>query len=189
MKIILASHNQNKLKEINDLFKDTDISFISLKDLNYNEEIIENGNSFEENAYIKAKTIFDKYHLPVLSDDSGLEVEGLNNEPGIYSSRYADGNYLEAMNRILKRLENIENKTADFNCTICYIDENGNKHIFNHKCFGTIGPIAGKSGFGYDPIFYYQGKSFANMTLEEKNQISHRGIAFKKFFEFMKNKK
>ncbi|MBP5408178.1 MAG: RdgB/HAM1 family non-canonical purine NTP pyrophosphatase [Bacilli bacterium] len=189
MKIILASHNQNKLREINDLFKNTDISFISLKDLNYNEEIIENGNSFEENAYIKAKTIYDKYHLPVLSDDSGLEVEALNNEPGIYSSRYADGNYQDAMNRILKRLENIENRTADFNCTICYIDEDGMKHIFNHKCFGTIGPISGKSGFGYDPIFYYQGKSFANMDLNEKNQISHRGIAFKKFFEFMKNKK
>ena len=189
MEIILATHNDNKLKEINKLFKDTNIHFISLKDLNFKEEIEENGKTFKENAYVKAKTIYDKYHLPVVSDDSGLEVQALNNEPGIYSSRYANGNYQDAMKKILQRLGNTENKTADFNCSICYIEENGEVHYFEHKCFGKIGPISGESGFGYDPIFYYNGKSFANMTLEEKNQISHRGMAFKKFFEFMKNKK
>lgn len=188
MKIILASHNEHKLVEIKDLFKDTDIEFISLKDLNFNKEIEENGSTFEENAYIKAKTIYDMYHLPVLSDDSGLEIDALNNFPGIYSARYANGDFIGAMNKILTRLEGVTNRKADFNCTICYLDENGNKHVFEGVCYGEIGfEMSGKLGFGYDPIFYVNGISFASMSLNEKNKISHRSIAFKKFYEYMLN--
>ncbi len=186
MKIILATHNDKKLEEIRLLFKDTDISFTSLKELGFNEEIEENGRTFKENAYIKASYIYNLYHLPVVSDDSGLEIKSLNNEPGIYSARYADGNYDAAMDKIIKRLEDKKDRTADFNCSICFIDELGKDHYFEHKCFGEIGYVKAKGrAFGYDPIFYYQGQSFACLSLEEKNKISHRGLAFKDFYNFI----
>lgn len=186
MKIILATHNDKKLEEIRFLFVDTDIEFTSLKELGFNEEIEENGKSFKENAYIKASYIHNLYKLPVISDDSGLEVHALNNEPGIYSARYANGNYDLAMDKIIKRLENKDDRTADFNCSICYIDENDEVYYFERKCYGEIGyEKAEGRAFGYDPIFYYQGKSFATLSLSEKNKISHRGLAFKDFYDFI----
>lgn len=187
MKIVLATHNDNKLREIRKIFEDTNIEFISLKEMNFNEEIEENGESFEENAYIKAKCIYDKYHMATLADDSGLEIEALNGFPGIHSARYANGNYKEAMNNILDKLKNEDNRKANFNCTICFIDKDGIKHIFVGKCFGQISKcIKGDDGFGYDPIFELNGKSFAEIKLEEKNKISHRGLAFKKFYDYIK---
>ena len=187
MKIVLATHNDNKLREIRKIFEDTNIEFISLKEMNFNEEIEENGESFEENAYIKAKYIYDKYHMATLADDSGLEIEVLNGFPGIHSARYANGNYKEAMNNILDKLKDENNRCANFNCTICFIDEDGIKHIFVGKCFGNISKcIKGDDGFGYDPIFELNGKSFAEIGLEEKNKISHRGLAFKKFYDYIK---
>ena len=189
MKIILATHNDKKLEEIRLLFKDTDISFTSLKELGFNGEIEETGTTFKENAYQKAAFIHKLYKMPVVSDDSGLEVHALNNEPGIYSARYADGNYDTAMDKIIKRLEEKEDRSADFNCSICYIDENDEVHYFEHKCYGEIGYVKDNGrAFGYDPIFYYQGKSFASLSLEEKNKISHRGLAFKKFYDFITKK-
>ena len=189
MKIILATHNDHKTEEIRKIFKDTNISFLSLKDLNDSNEVVEDGKTFKENAYIKAKYIFDKYHLPTLADDSGLEVKALNNEPGIYSSRYAGGDYVSAMNNIIKRLDDKDDRTADFNCSICFIDENGKEHYFEEKVYGKIAyKITGKLGFGYDPIFMYNGICFADMEMEEKNKVSHRGKAFKKFYEFITRK-
>ncbi len=189
MKIILATHNDNKLREIRKIFYNTDVEFVSLKEIGFFDEIEENGTNFEENAYIKAKTIYDKYHMATLADDSGLEIEALNGFPGIHSARYANGNYKEAMNNILDKLKDENNRCANFNCTICFIDGAGIKHIFVGKCFGNISKcIKGDDGFGYDPIFELNGKSFAEISLEEKNKISHRGLAFGKFYDFIKNK-
>ena len=134
MKIILATHNDNKLREIRKIFKNTNVEFVSLKEIGYFDEIIEDGTNFEENAYIKAKTIYDKYHMATLADDSGLEIEALGGFPGVHSARYANGNYKNAMNNILTKLKDEDNRRANFNCTICFIDDSGIKHIFVGKC-------------------------------------------------------
>ena len=187
MKIILATHNDNKLREIRKIFEATNIEFVSLKELNFKEEIEETGKTFEENAYIKAKYISDIYNLPTLADDSGLEIEALDGFPGVYSARYANGNFHLAMTNILEELKDEKNRKADFNCSICYIDENKEKHMFVGKCYGEIGTcIKGDDGFGYDPIFNVGGRSFAELSLDEKNKISHRGLALKRFYDYIK---
>jgi XTP/dITP diphosphohydrolase len=190
MKLIFASHNKNKVKEVAAILP-KHIKLIGLHDLNYNEEIDETGATLEENALIKAKHIYGKFNLNCFADDSGLEVEVLNNEPGVYSARYAgnEKNDDANMNKLLKNLSHIENRKARFRTVIALILD-GKEHLFEGIVNGKIiNEKRGEKGFGYDPIFVPDrfDKTFAELSSEEKNQISHRAIATKKLIRFLEN--
>lgn len=192
MKIILASNNQNKLKEIREKVKDLDIEVISQKEAGFDFEVEETGSTFEENAIIKAEAIYKLVKKPVLAEDGGLEIDYLNGAPGVYSHRFAGENATDEdrRNKILTLLKDVPDKkrTARFKCVGCYIDEKGDKHIFEGIAEGKIGQESkGYNGFGYDPIFVCEkGKSFAEISSAEKNSISHRGRMIEKFVEYLK---
>ncbi len=182
MKIILASNNKNKLREFREILEPMGFEVISQSEAGADIEVEETGSSFEENAYLKAKAIYDMLGLPVISDDSGLEVDALGGAPGIYSARYAQEGKRCA--RILSELENVpdEKRTARFRCCICYIDKSGAAHTVSGACEGRIGyEKLGTNGFGYDPIFMFGDRSFAQLSSEEKNKVSHRSDALNKF--------
>ncbi|MCI7767375.1 MAG: RdgB/HAM1 family non-canonical purine NTP pyrophosphatase [Oscillospiraceae bacterium] len=190
MKIILASNNKNKLREFREILEPAGFEVISQSEAGADIEVEETGTTFEENAYLKAKAIYEMMKLPVIADDSGLEVDALNGAPGIYSARYAEEGKRCA--RVLSELEGVpdEKRTARFICCICYIDETGGKHIVKGACEGKIGyEKRGTNGFGYDPIFMFGDKSFAEISAEEKNSVSHRSVALKKFEEVIKGEK
>lgn len=191
MKIILASNNKNKIREIKELFKDSDIQIYSLKDVAFYDEIEENGKTFTENALIKAKTIYDIYNIPVISDDSGLEVEALGGKPGVYSARWS-GQGDEANNdKLLFEMNGVVNRKANYTCVICYYNGNNDFAFFEGKCFGEIGyERKGDGGFGYDPLFILEGtnETFATISMEEKNKMSHRSIAINKLAKFLLEK-
>ena len=193
MNIILASNNENKLKEIREKLKKYDMNVLSQKEYGLDIEIEETGTTFEENAILKAETINKLSGKPVIADDSGLEIDYLNGEPGVYSHRYAGENATDEdrINKVLSLLKDVEEekRTARFRTVLCYIDENGKRHIFEGIAEGKIGfKPQGNNGFGYDPIFISEtGKTFAEFTREEKNKISHRGRAIAKFIEFLEN--
>ena len=188
MKLLIASGNKHKIYEFRVLFeKYKDIEVVSLADLNDHDEVDETGSTFSENAYIKAKYFYDKYKIITISDDSGICVPSLNNEPGIYSSRYS-GHGDEANNDLL--LKNVEGKdrTAFYECDICFYDGT-EPQFFIGKCYGTLGyERKGVNGFGYDPLFIYEGKTFAEVDLETKNKVSHRALALKDFIVYYENK-
>lgn len=191
---ILASNNKDKLQEMKTKLKPLGIEIISQSEAGYNIEVEETGTTFAENATIKARAIYELSHKPVISDDSGLEVDFLNGEPGVYSARYAGENATNAdrMNKILNLMKDAKDneRTARFKCAICYIDKDGQTHIFEGACEGVIAKEqCGEDGFGYDPIFLYEGVSFANMTREEKNKISHRGKALNEFLKFLQTER
>ena len=157
----------------------SDIDIKSLNDINFNKEIEETGKTFEENSYIKAKTIYNLYKTPVISDDSGLEVDALNGRPGVYSHRYAGEECDDLKNnlKLVSELKNIENRNAHYTCCICYINKNGlEKYAKGYVNGIIIDNPRGNNGFGYDPYFYINelNKTMAEITLEEKNKISHR---------------
>jgi XTP/dITP diphosphohydrolase len=143
-----------------------------------------NGNTFSDNALIKAKYFYDKYHIITISDDSGLVVPSLNGEPGVFSSRYSGLGDEENNKLLLKNLENKTDRSAYYEVSICFYD--GNKpEFFIGKCFGKIGfEEKGENGFGYDPLFIYGEKTFSEIPLDEKNKFSHRAIALKQFIAF-----
>lgn len=188
MKLLIASSNKHKIYEFKVLFsKYKNVEIISLYDLNDHDEVEETGTTFSENAFIKAKYYYDKYQLLTISDDSGICVPSLNNEPGVYSSRYS-GHGDEANNDLL--LQRIEGKdrTAYYECDICFYDGK-EPYYFIGRCYGTIGyERKGKNGFGYDPLFIYDGKTFAEVDLETKNKVSHRAVALKQFTDFFNKK-
>jgi len=189
MKIIFATGNENKVKEIRALLP-KDIEIVSLKEIGYTEEIEETGNTLEENSLLKAQTIYDIYKLPVLAEDTGLEVDALKGEPGVYSARYAgkDCNSENNMNLLLKNLDNFENKQAQFR-TIATFIENNTSIMYEGVVRGEITSTKkGENGFGYDAIFIPAGfdKTFAEMNINEKSIISHRAIAMKKFLQHFK---
>ena len=194
MDIILASNNKNKLREMRDILKDFGINVISQKEANINIEIEETGTTFEENAILKAKAIYELTKMPVISDDSGLEIDALDGAPGVYSNRFAGENATDEdkMNKVLSLMKDVpeEKRTARFKCTICYIDKNGNINTFTGVAEGKIGyKQIGENGFGYDPIFICEkNKTFAEIPGEEKNKISHRGRAIERFIEFLKER-
>lgn len=190
MNLIFATSNSNKLKEIKNLLP-KEICINDLNSLNFFEEIPENENSIEKNAEFKANFIHSKYNINVFADDTGLEVEMLNGEPGVYSARYAgeDCNSNKNMEKLLKKLINKENRKARFKTVIALV-LNNKLHHFEGIVNGTIAHSKkGDKGFGYDPIFIPEGykKSFAELSLNEKNEISHRSIAVKKLINFIKN--
>lgn len=190
MKILFATHNHYKTIEIGNML--TNVILITLDDFHDEDEVIESGKTFLENAAIKARYYFQKYHLPVIADDSGLVVAALNGEPGVYSARYSSiGTYEENNRLLLKKMENISDREAYFITVICFIDKVGVEHYFTGKIAGIIAKEEkGTAGFGYDPLFYipHKSKTFAEMSLEEKNKISHRALALKQFKEFIDNK-
>lgn len=188
-KIVIASNNKHKIKEFKDML--TDYEILSLSDIGFNDEIVEDGKTFEENSIIKAKTIHDylsskNLDYLVMADDSGLCVDSLNGEPGIYSARYA-GEHDDAANRnkLIKKLKG-KNRDAYFNCTIVVYYPDETFKVFVGKTYGEItAKEIGKTDFGYDCIFFSKdlNKTFGEATEEEKNSVSHRGRAIEKMLK------
>lgn len=190
MKMVFATANQNKAAEIRALLPQH-ITLVTLADLNVTEEIQETGITLKENAEIKADYVFREFGLPVFADDTGLLVRALNNEPGVYSARYAGehATYEENCNKLLSQLNDKEDRSAEFTTVICYIDAEGKKSFFSGNVKGAIlNGFSGSGGFGYDPIFIPDGYtlSFAEMSMLEKNTISHRALAFNQLVNFLK---
>ncbi len=195
MKIVFATGNKDKLREIREILGDITDNIISMKEAGADIDIDENGTTFEENSKIKAvevaRYIKDKdpeyaADMIVMSDDSGLEVDALNKEPGIYSARYLgkDTSYTEKNNNIIQRLEGVpdDKRTARFVCAVSAALPNGEVLTVRGTMEGRIGyEIAGENGFGYDPIFFLPelGKTSAEISEEEKNELSHRGKALR----------
>ncbi|MGV0921580.1 RdgB/HAM1 family non-canonical purine NTP pyrophosphatase [Empedobacter falsenii] len=189
MELIFATHNNNKVKEVTKMLPSY-LSMKSLTDINFFDEIEETGTTFEENAQLKAKTIFDKTGKNIFADDSGLVIEALDGAPGVYSARYAGtGKDEDNIAKALKELEGKTNRKAYFISIFCLILD-GKEYFFEGRVNGTIATeIMGDNGFGYDPIFIPDGfsKSFAQMSPEEKNAISHRGKSVEKLNDFLTN--
>ena len=183
-KIIFATGNAGKMKEIREILKDLDAEVLSMKEAGVEADIVEDGKTFEENAVIKAKTVCELTGEIALADDSGLEIDYLNKEPGIYSARYMgeDTSYRIKNANLIERLEGVpdEKRTARFVCAIAAAFPDGTVKTVRGTMEGRIGyEEAGENGFGYDPIFYLPeyGCSSAELSMEEKNKISHRGKA------------
>ena len=192
LEIVIATNNPNKVEEYRQMFASiSNIKLFSLKDENIHIEIEENGKTFKENSLIKAEAISKFTNKFVLADDSGLEIEALDNFPGIYSARFMEGRpYKEKWAAIFEMLKNKENKNAQFHCAITFITPSKDKYVFEGIEKGYITEkIEGENGFGYDPIFFSNSlnKTFGNATEEEKNAVSHRGKAFSQLLEFIKN--
>lgn len=185
-KIVIATNNQNKAREFREMFADKNIDFKTLADFPELGKIIENGESFEENATIKAQAIFERTNLAVLADDSGLEVPALNNEPGIHSARYAGDHDDDANNKkLLVKLGDSDKRDAKFVTCLVLLNQHGEKFVVYGTVEGTILKAPrGDNGFGYDPLFYVPSKkkTMAEMSDHEKNEISHRGNAIKQLY-------
>lgn len=200
MKIVFATNNQHKLREIRELLGDQ-FEILSLADIGCHEDIPETGNTLEANAHQKAEYVFDHYHIDCFADDTGLEVDALGGAPGVHSARYAEGtdhNSEANMDKLLRELGNNTNRQARFRTVISLIQmEGGNpvcsrEYQFEGSVEGRIGHEKhGNGGFGYDPLFIPEGydKSFAELGEEVKNQISHRARAVKKLAEWLKAEK
>lgn len=185
-KIVFATTNEGKVKEIKEILEGFPVEVVSMKEMNITTDIEENGTTFEENSLIKAREISKLTGLPALADDSGLEVDYLNGEPGIYSARYLgkDTDYNYKNNYIIDRLKEAEDKerSARFICVISLVLPDGREFVKKGVMEGRIGyEIKGENGFGYDPIFYLPeyGKTSAELSSDEKNKISHRGKALR----------
>lgn len=185
-KIIFATGNEGKMREIREILADLDAEVLSLKDAGIKADVVEDGKTFEENAVIKAKAICEMTGEIVLADDSGLEIDYLNKEPGIYSARYMgeDTSYHIKNANLIERLNGVpdEQRTARFVCVIAAAFPDGTVKTARGTIEGIIGyEEKGENGFGYDPIFYLPeyGCTSAEISMEEKNKISHRGKALR----------
>jgi XTP/dITP diphosphohydrolase len=191
MKIVLATHNKDKCKEMMDALSTLDVELLTLDQFPQINDIVEDGETLEENALIKAREVFKKTSYAAISDDTGLEVDILNGEPGVYSARYSGENatYSDNVNKLIEEMKDVDddNRSAQFRTCMAFVDGN-TELIANGVVKGQITPSPkGNGGFGYDPIFYIEklNKTFAEMTLEEKNKISHRGIALRNLKEIL----
>lgn len=188
MKLILATHNLHKRSELSELLSGKFEVEVLPKDF---PEIEETGTTLDENAILKARTVFEALHLPTLADDTGLEVAALDGAPGVYTARYAGENatYDDNCNKLLAALEGEENREAVFKTVICFIDKNGNEKLFTGIVEGEITrEFRGTNGFGYDPVFMPHGsggRTFAELSAEEKNAMSHRGRAIRLFLDWL----
>lgn len=189
MKLVFATHNLGKLQEVRELLA-PDYEVIGLDELGDHDEIEETAMTLDGNAWIKARTVWQKHGLSCFSDDTGLEIAALDNAPGVFSARYAgpskdaDAN----MDKVLLKLEGKSNRKARFRTAVALVF-NGNEHLFEGTVNGEISTSrSGSKGFGYDPIFTPHGytESFAEMDAKTKNEISHRGLAIKKLVAFLK---
>ena len=189
-KIVFATNNQHKLQEVRSILAGK-VEIISLAETGCLDDIPETADTLEGNAAQKARYIFEKFHIDCFADDTGLEIEALNGKPGVFSARYAGepSNSLNNMNKVLKEMEGIANRSAQFRTVIALI-ENGEYHYFEGIINGHLTTEAkGSSGFGYDPIFIPDGfdNTFAELSSSHKNAISHRAKAINKLSEYFKN--
>ncbi len=188
--IVVASHNPGKIEEIRYILRNWDVKLLGLDELGFHDEIIEDGRSFRENALIKAREISKITDLPVLSDDSGILVEALGAGPGIHTARYGgDISFAEKRKMMLEELEGVDNRKAFFACEIAFIHE---KREFTQLglCFGEIArEERGDFGFGFDAIFYYPDldRTFGELRMEEKHNLSHRWDALRRLEEKLKD--
>jgi len=188
--LVFATNNAHKLEEVAAKIAGK-IKLLSLDDINCHDDIEETGTTFRENASIKSRFIYDKYHLNCFGDDSGLEIDALNDEPGVYSARYAGehGNHAANMDKVLKKLEGVTNRKARFR-TVISLMWAGEEHFFEGTVEGSIRhERSGTGGFGYDPIFEPEGYiiTFAEMSMAEKNTISHRARAMVGLLSFLRD--
>ena len=188
-KIVFATNNMNKLRELREIM-DGLYEVLSLNDIGCHEEIIEDADTIQGNAKIKADYVTNKYHVDCFADDTGLEVEALNGAPGVYSARYSGEHcsYQDNVNKMLGAMKGVENRKAAFR-TVIALNLNGKSYFFEGRCDGHITEEQhGTDGFGYDPIFQPDGfdETFAEMSHEAKNAISHRGRATQKLIAFLK---
>lgn len=191
MKLVFATHNPGKLREVQRLLPES-IQLLSLDDIGCTEEIPENADTLEENALAKAQYVREKYGLNCFADDTGLLTDALDGAPGVWSARYAgpEKDSIQNMKKLLRELEGESNRAAHFKTVIALILDD-ETYYFSGIAEGTITEnAAGSEGFGYDPIFQPEGESrtFAEMTLAEKNRISHRAKALEKLSYFLKNR-
>ncbi|WP_338840768.1 non-canonical purine NTP diphosphatase [Flavobacterium ginsenosidimutans] len=192
MKLVFASNNKNKIAEIQSMLPES-IKILSLEDINCLEDIPETANTIEGNAILKADYVTEKYGYDCFADDTGLEVNALNGEPGVYSARYAgeQKNADDNMNKLLEALKNEENRSAQFK-TVITLNLNGKQYLFTGIAKGEITLTkTGTNGFGYDPIFKPENfdKTFAELSLETKNTIGHRGKAVHQLIDFLSTTK
>ena len=190
--IVLATNNKHKLQEVRAYLAPHKMVVYGLNDLNLRpEEVEENGKNYFENALLKAKAVAKLTDLPIIADDSGLEIEALDNEPGLHSARYAEslGGHANAIQEILKRLKDKDNRNARFVCDIVLVNDGDKPLLFEGIAPGYIAdaPI-GENGFGYDPIFHSieANKRFSILTQEEKSKVSHRGKALRKLLTYLR---
>lgn len=194
MKVVLASKNKHKLEEISKITEKFDIELVLESELGVDIDVEETGKTFEENSFLKANAVMKATGLPALADDSGIAVDALNGEPGIYSARYGFDNTLDDWGRLQLLLKNTEHvpdgqRQAQFVCVITLVMPGGEVIQARGEVHGELlRAPAGEGGFGYDPIFYYPpyGKSLAEVSAEEKNRVSHRANALKVFYEKLK---
>ncbi len=192
MKLIIASNNKGKIREYKQILEPMGYEVVSQREAGADIEVEETGTTFAENSALKAQAIYDMFGCAVLADDSGLEIDALNGEPGVYSARYGgldtEG---ERTALVLDKMKDVPEgrRGAHFTCSICFIDSDGEHITAEGKVFGTIGyePV-GTNGFGYDPIFMYEGKSFAEVSAEVKNDVSHRANALRDLEEKLKER-
>lgn len=187
--LLIATHNLHKKEEYQQLLG-SDFEVKSLADYHLYDEIIEDGNSFQANALIKAKYCFEKTGLPSIGDDSGLVIPALDGRPGIYSARYAgeEKDFVTNMDKVLYEMKNVEDRRAYFITVLCMIDARGIDHYFEGRVYGNIThQKQGEKGFGYDPIFIPDGHNltFGEFSVEQKNAISHRRIALDQLLDFL----
>jgi XTP/dITP diphosphohydrolase len=188
MKLVFASNNKNKIAEIQSMLPES-ITILSLEDINCFEDIPETADTIEGNAILKADYVTQKYGYDCFADDTGLEVAAINGEPGVYSARYAgeQKNADDNMNKLLKALENNKNRSAQFK-TVITLNLEGKQYLFTGIAKGEITETkTGTNGFGYDPIFKPENfdKTFAELPLEIKNSIGHRGKAVQQLIDFL----
>ena len=194
MKVVLASKNKHKLVEISKITQQFDMELVLQSELGIDIDVEETGTTFEENSLLKAKAVMEATGLPALADDSGIAVDALNGEPGVYSARYGFDDSLDDWGRLLLLLKNTEHvpdgqRQAQFVCVITMVTPDGKTIQARGEIHGELlREPRGENGFGYDPIFYYPpaGKSTAEMSPEDKNEVSHRGNALKLFYEKLK---
>ncbi len=184
--IVLATGNQNKVKEMRELLKDFPVEIKSLKDYGPLPPVEEDGETFDDNAYKKAAQTAKVLGLPALADDSGLVVEALDGRPGVYSARYSgeDATDWDNCEKLLAEMEGKDNRKAHFECVLSLATPGGPALTYEGRCDGVITTERqGESGFGYDPVFYYEPlkKTFAELSMDEKNKVSHRGKALTEF--------
>ncbi len=195
MKLVLATHNDDKILEMQYALKDISVDVLTLRKFPHIGEIPETGSTLIENAFIKAETVFNETGIPTLADDTGLEIDALNGEPGVYSARYAGdyASYSENCTKVLNMLDGVttENRTARFRTVMAYVGKNEKFHCEGSVKGLIIDKKIGKNGFGYDPIFYYPKleKTFAELNKNEKNSISHRGKALRNFCQILEKQR
>ncbi len=192
MRLVFATNNQYKLEEVQEAVA-SNFEILSLREVAGDVDIEETGTLLEENAKIKAMYVVDNHQMNCFADDTGLEIEALNGAPGVYSARYAgeDCSFDDNMNKVLEEMKGVDNRGATFK-TVIHLVIDGNEHVFKGEVKGSITrEKQGEKGFGYDPIFKPEGydKTFAELSLDEKNRISHRGIATRKLIAFLNDYK